>query len=258
MKTILDKMKLNHPVVLVHGMGARSKYGPFDYFHGLPKLLRDAGNEVFTPNLTAWHTVEHRAEQLKRQIEVRFPDQKVNLIGHSLGGLDARYMTSRLECVERVASVTTIGTPNRGTLIADLALGLVPNATFKVADRFLKLLDSSSGAFQQICAKYHSNIFSTEVPDAPGVGYFSATSAIPNPIMKHSLPLFWLSTQLLSRYEGDNDGFVSVQSALWGQHICTYQGDHYAQIGQFLGRSRGLDYMQFYTDIFSRLKKEGF
>ena len=62
---------------------------------------------------------------------------------------------------------------------------------------------------------------------------------------------------MLTRYEGDNDGFVSVHSASWGEHICTYVGDHYGQIGQFLGRSRGLDYLRFYEEILRRLKREG-
>jgi triacylglycerol esterase/lipase EstA (alpha/beta hydrolase family) len=61
----------------------------------------------------------------------------------------------------------------------------------------------------------------------------------------------------MTKIEGDNDGFVSVESAKWGEHICTYSGDHYAQIGQFLGRSRGMDYMKFYDEIFTRLKNDG-
>ena len=47
------------------------------------------------------------------------------------------------------------------------------------------------------------------------------------------------------------------ESAKWGEHICTYVGDHYAQIGQILGRSRGLDFMAFYHEIFGHLKKQG-
>jgi hypothetical protein len=95
------------------------------------------------------------------------------------------------------------------------------------------------------------------MPNVRGVGYFSATSAIPKSIMKYSLPMFWIPHKVLKRYEGDNDGFVSVQSATWGEHICTFRGDHYGQIGHFLGRSRGLDYLKFYGEILTRLKREG-
>ncbi len=256
-----DPIQLQYPIVLVHGLGARSAYGPFEYFYGLPKLLREARNTLFIANLTAWHTIEHRGKQLKSQIENSIPDGKFNLVGHSMGGLDARYLTSQLGFGDRVASVTTIGTPNRGTVVGDLAMGLLPNTAFSTADRLLKILDSSSGAssgaLKQITRTFCNGEFSSAAADVPGVAYFSATSAISRPAMKNSLPIFWLPHKILHSYEGDNDGFVSVESATWGNHICTYAGDHYSQIGQFLGRSRGMDYIKFYTEIFSRLKNEG-
>jgi triacylglycerol lipase len=250
-------LQLKYPIVLVHGLGARSTYGPFEYFFGLPKLLRDAKNEVFIANMTAWHTIEHRAKQLKAQIEAGIPDGKVNLIGHSMGGLDARYLASQLGFADRIASITTIGTPNRGTSVGDIATGLLPQPAFHAVDRLLKFLDSSSGALKQITREYCTQQFAELTPQVPSIAYYSATTAIVSPIMKNALPLFWLPHRILSKIEGDNDGFVSVESAKWGEHICTYSGDHYAQIGQFLGRSRGMDYLKFYHDIMSRLKSDG-
>jgi triacylglycerol lipase len=254
---VIDPIRLKHPIVLVHGLGARSSYGPFEYFYGLSKILRDSGNPFLIANLTAWHSIEFRAQQLKEQIEEHFPEGKVNLIGHSMGGLDSRYVTSALGMGERVASVTTIGTPNRGSIMGDLTTGALPNAAFLAANRLLRMFEYSSEGFQQITTKYSSEVLSQKMPNVPGVAYFSATSAIPSPIMKYSLPLFWIPNRIISRIEGDNDGFVSVHSASWGEHICTYRGDHYGQIGQFLGRSRGLDYLKFYDEILTRLKSEG-
>src|SRR4051812_43807637 len=109
-----EALQLKHPIVLVHGLGAKSTYGPIEYFFGLPKLLKDSKNKLLIANLTAWHTIEFRSKQLKEQIEQTFPDQKVNLVGHSMGGLDARYLASKLGFADRIASITTIGTPNRG------------------------------------------------------------------------------------------------------------------------------------------------
>jgi triacylglycerol lipase len=253
----VDPLKLKHPVVLVHGLGARSAYGPFEYFYGLPKLLRDAGNTVFSAKLTPWHTIEWRARELKEQLDQAFPQTQVNLIGHSMGGLDSRYATSALGLGERVASVTTIGTPNRGSVMGDIATGLLPNVAFVAVNHLLKSLEYSSEGFRQITQKHVSEVLAPKMPNVPGVAYFSATSAIPDPFMKYSLPVFWIPNRILRKYEGDNDGFVSVQSASWGEHICTYRGDHYGQIGQFLGRSRGLDYLSFYNEIFGRLHREG-
>jgi triacylglycerol lipase len=255
----LDPIRLQHPIVLIHGLGARSTYGPFEYFWGLPARLRAAGNRVYVANLTAWQTIENRSEQLKKQILENFPEGKVNLIGHSMGGLDARYVTSALGlgAAQRVASVTTVGTPNRGSVVGDIATGMLPDSGFVAVDRLLKLLDSSAMGMRQVTSRYCIETLNPAAPDIPGVQYFSASSAITDPIVRSALPLFWVPYVVLKGYEGDNDGFVSVHSAQWGNYICTYPGDHYGQIGQFLGRSRGLDYVKFWDEIFGALHKAG-
>ncbi len=252
-----DSIQLKYPIVLIHGLGARSNFGSIEYFYGFPRLLREAQNQVFIPKLTPFHTIEFRAAQLKEQIEQAIPEGKVNLIGHSMGGLDARYLASKLGFGERVASLTTIGTPHRGTSVSDLAVDALPPGAFLAIDRFLKLIDSSSEALRQITRTYCNGPLALDAPNLPSVAYYSATSAISNPVLTKALPVFWVSHGILKKIEGDNDGFVSVESAKWGEHICTYSGDHYAQIGQILGKARGMDYIRFYTEILSRLKRDG-
>lgn len=252
-----NPLQLKYPVILIHGLGAKSTFGPIDYFYGLPKLLREAKNRIFIPKLTPFHRIEHRAQQLKEQIESEIPEGKLNLIGHSMGGLDARYLVSQLGFKDRIASVTTIGTPNRGTSIGDIATGMLPGSAFTQVDKVLNFMESNTGAFKQITRSFCQNEFLKQAPLESDIAYFSATSAISNPVYKSALPIFWLPHRLLNSIEGDNDGFVSVESAKWGDHICTYFGDHYAQIGQIVGYSRGMDYMKFYTEIFSYLKKQG-
>jgi triacylglycerol lipase len=245
---VTDPLQLRNPIVLIHGLGARSHYGPVDYFYGLPPLLRAAGNQLLVANLKPWGNIDFRSKQLRAQIHKAFPDaEKVNLVGHSMGGLDARFLASQKDFSDRVASVTTIGTPNRGSVAADLVLKLVES------DGFLKV----RGGFGQISARYCTEIFNREFPDAENVAYFSATSSIPEPIADFCLPFFRIPYRIIKRYQGDNDGFVAVESAVWGEHICTYLGDHYAQIGQLLGKSRGMDYMAFYEEIITHLKKRG-
>ena len=253
-----DPLQLKNPIVLVHGLGGNGTYGHVEYFYGFPKLLRDAGNEVFVPTLTPFHTMEFRARELKEQIQARIPEGKVNLITHSFGGLDARYLAANFGFTERVASVTAIGAPNRGTMIADIALGLVPDSTFQAMDLLLAPIKNSTRAYQQLTSKFCTEVLPLVAPLMREVAYFSATSVIRSPMLRTALPLFWVPTKIIQRYEGDNDGFVSVHSAKLGEMICTFEGDHYAQIGQFLGRSRGLDYIKFYSEIVTRLKREGF
>ncbi|MFZ9595095.1 MAG: esterase/lipase family protein [Bdellovibrionia bacterium] len=251
-------LQLKHPIVLVHGLGAQSRFGPIEYFFGLPKLLREHQNRVLTPHLSAWHTLEVRAQQLKTQIQTSLGDQKVNLVGHSMGGLDIRYLSSCLGFAEQVASITTIGTPHQGTSLGDLAFGLLQESQLQSMDRFFKAMNFNQEAFRPVTQAYCQGPLRELAPKIPGIAYFSATTAIRKPVVLHSLPLFWISHGWLEQREGPNDGFVSVESAQWGEHICTYSGDHYAQIGQLLGRTRGTPYLRFYQEIFLRLKKEGF
>ncbi|NGN69335.1 alpha/beta fold hydrolase [Streptomyces sp. A7024] len=61
------------------------------------------------------------AEQLGRHIEEvchRTGHREVDLVGHSLGGLIARYYVQRLGGADRVRTVVTLGTPHSGTRIA--------------------------------------------------------------------------------------------------------------------------------------------
>lgn len=240
--------KLRQPIVLIHGYGAIRNYGPFDYFYMLPKYLKSAGNRVLVADLAAWQGMELRSRQLKVQIESEFPGERVNLIGHSMGGLDARYLVSCLGFSGQTESVTTIGTPNHGTSLADLGVSLFPDGTFELLKQFQ--------GWRQMSGRHGKDVLDSLV-DASGVEYFSATTRIPTNFMKTSLPIFWIPYKVIQKIEGDNDGFVSVESAKWGAHICTWDGDHYAQIGQLLGRTRGLDYLAFWNEILSALKSAG-
>lgn len=59
---------------------------------------------------------------LKEQVEAakkEFGVDKVNIIGHSMGGLDARHMITNMGGAEWVSSLFTIGTPHRGSFHCD-------------------------------------------------------------------------------------------------------------------------------------------
>src|SRR5450631_2499948 len=93
--------KLRAPIVLVHGlMGfGRLRMGSWvlaDYFHGIPEVLEKAGNRVLVPSLSLTDGIAERARQLKEFLDREAPHEPVHLIGHSMGGLDSRYLISRL------------------------------------------------------------------------------------------------------------------------------------------------------------------
>src|SRR5215813_10480840 len=120
--------KTRYPIVLAHGLsGFRQLFGVVDYFFGIPSDLQSGGAQVFVTQVSAVGSAEERGEQLLQQIEFIAASTgagKVNLIGHSQGGLDARYVMAVRP--DLIASLTTVATPHLG---ADLADFLVDNVT---------------------------------------------------------------------------------------------------------------------------------
>jgi triacylglycerol lipase len=109
-----------YPIVLCHGMaGFDSLFGVLDYFYGVESALTSSGARVYITHVPQFSTSEARGEALLAQIEniVAISGKgKVNLIGHSHGGLDVRYVAAVRP--DLVASVTTVGTPHKGAELA--------------------------------------------------------------------------------------------------------------------------------------------
>src|SRR5262249_55243094 len=112
-----------YPIVFCHGMLGYSLMRmqlPEDLncFSPLAKFLRERGFRVLFPQVTPAGGVAERAGELRDQIRA-WTHEPVNLVAHSMGGLDARYLISRLGMAEQVRSLTMVATPNRGTYMAD-------------------------------------------------------------------------------------------------------------------------------------------
>src|SRR5262245_44374515 len=116
--------RTRYPIVLAHGLAGFDKlFGAVEYFFGIPEALRDGGATVYVTQVSAYNTSEERGEQLLAQIEdiiAASGSPKVNIIGHSQGGLDARYVAAVRP--DLVASVTTVGTPNTTVPLVDAIL----------------------------------------------------------------------------------------------------------------------------------------
>lgn len=113
-----------YPIVLAHGLAGFTKVGPVDYFYGIPQDLTAQGSQVYVTLASSLNSSANvRGEQLLTQVRniVAITGKgKVNLIGHSQGGLDSRYVIGVAPTL--VASVTTVGTPHKGSKVADIAL----------------------------------------------------------------------------------------------------------------------------------------
>ena len=111
-----------YPMVLCHGIGGSKPLLP--YFHSIAEDLEEAGCKAFRWRVERYSSIETRAKSLKKKVDWYLSNNpevmKLNLIAHSMGGLDCRYYISSLGGHKYVSSLTTIGTPHRGTSWADL------------------------------------------------------------------------------------------------------------------------------------------
>lgn len=113
-------MSTQYPIILVHGMMLKD-YRFFKAFGSIERFLRSNGYVVCTSDADGVGSIENNARQLKCQIKRilrRTGAKKVNLIAHSKGGLDSRYMIEKLGMGDCVASITFLCTPHYGSAIA--------------------------------------------------------------------------------------------------------------------------------------------
>ena len=251
--------RLHAPIVLVHGLlgFGQVRMGGVtlsDYFPGISQKLRAAGNRVLVPNLSPTAGVAERAAQLKQFIDRESPFEPVHLLAHSMGGLDSRFMVSRLGMADRVLTLTTLGTPHRGTTFADWGVSRLSHLVKPV----LNLLGLPTQAFRDLTTAMCRR-FNEEVPDVPQVQYFSVAGRHDGSLLT---PEWLLSYNIVLENEGDNDGVVSVASARWGQSMEVWEGDHLSLVNWLnpFGRNRGWDRdpTPRYAPLFRRLADEGF
>jgi triacylglycerol lipase len=120
-----------YPVVLAHGFFGFEDFagaGFLTYYYKVKENLAAKGELVLTPAVDPFNDSDYRGDQLIEHIEAflaQTGSAKVNLIGHSQGGLDARAVAHKRP--DLVASVVTIATPHHGTPVADIALKLLAN-----------------------------------------------------------------------------------------------------------------------------------
>lgn len=255
--------RTRYPIVLAHGLtGFRQLFGVVDYFNGIPSDLSSGGAQVFVTQVSAVAGAEQRGEQLLQQIEFIAASTgagKVNLIGHSEGGLDARYVMGVRP--DLIASLTTVATPHLGADLADfLAENLTPggfNQTVLAlfADSLGAIIDlltgqpmqqdaigaltslSSAGAapFNQ---KFPAGLAATRCGTTPasfnGIQLFSwaGSSQLTNILDISDAPLGLTSLV----YSEANDGLVGRCSAHFGKVLRdNFSMNHLDEVNQLFG-----------------------
>jgi triacylglycerol lipase len=250
------------PVVLHHGILGYDtlRLGPIrvKYFTGIDRAIAGRGYPVIVTRVHPTASIQIRAGQLKRMIFDRLKllgaaEDRVIIIAHSMGGLDARYMISKLGMADRVAALLTISTPHRGSPYADWC---VKNLGQRLSGfRLMKLLNLDVQGLNDLTTR-SCRAFNEEILDMPSVKYFSVSACLP----RRRMPAFsLLSHRIVYQAEGDNDGLVSLKSAAWGEHLATWNASHWGAINRRFVKTRASaarsDIAPEYLKILDRVDK---
>jgi triacylglycerol lipase len=251
--------KLRAPIVLIHGLFGFDRIRVAgltvaNYFPGIVEGLEAAGNRVLVPALSPTGGVADRARQLKEYLQRETPREPVHLLAHSMGGLDSRYMVSCLGMGERVLTLTTLGTPHRGTAFADWGVSRLE----RLLKPIFNFLGVPTQAFYDLTTA-RCKTFNDKVPNVSGVRYFSVAGKHDGTFLN---PEWLLPYRIVLEKEGPNDGVVSVASANYGERMDIWDGDHLSLVNWLnpLARHRSFwrDPAARYGPLLRRLADEGY
>jgi triacylglycerol lipase len=255
--------KTKYPIVLAHGMaGFDELFGVYEYWYGIPDALEDKGATVFVTSVSQFNMTEVRGEQLIDQIETITAitgKPKVNLVGHSHGGLDVRYVGAVRP--DLVASVTSVGSPHKGADLADFLADNVEGGSFSEAvlsffadslGTILGLLSGSNDPQDAIAAlaslsSAGAATFNASYPQGVPASACGEGAAVVNGIRYYS----WSGTGVLTNaldvsdaamgltslfYDEATDGLVGRCSSHLGDVIRdNYFHNHLDEVNQILG-----------------------
>jgi triacylglycerol lipase len=212
---------------MAHGLCGFSRIGlgPLTlttYFRRIPEAFRAAGNRVLVTRVHPTAGVEFRARRLGDRILHAFPEEPVHIIGHSMGGLDARRLLAEPFWRKRVLSLTTIGTPHLGTYLADFAKLRVGRVY-----RLLEAMRIDPRGFLDITRR-SARRFHREHGVPADLPCFSIPGDPPASEVTWPLQRFH---EVLLELEGSNDGLVPVASArAFGTPYPSWPADHFRQM----------------------------
>jgi triacylglycerol lipase len=288
-------MRQAYPIVLAHGMSGFKNIGPLNYYYGVADALQKDGHDVHVSTVDPFNSSEVRGAQLQTFVEgvlAQTGAAKVNLICHSQGGFDCRYVANQIP--DKVASMTSISTPHRGDPIADIAENDLPGPVQEAIDAFLNILGTAINQGQTtqnaslaiaLCSTKGAAEFTKKFPDQPQVAYYSIAGrsnsvtgddvcgtpteapfvARWNSYVDPVNTFLAATGSILSNYVSPpptNDGVVPVGSAKWGTFLGCIPADHLDEVGQIAGQDPGsgnsFDHILFYRQLADWLVAKGY
>jgi triacylglycerol lipase len=263
-----------YPIVLAHGfLGTETYelggYEILDYWFGIVEAMQEEGADVHVTSVSPVNSSYQRGASLVAQIEdilAQTGADQVHLVGHSQGGLDARYVAGMRP--DLVRSVTTVATPHQGADLAgfisdniddqgNLTSALL-NLLGPVIEDLGRLITGTTDPLDWKAAL--SNLadvaqFNADFPDGlpagcsdgpsevNGVRFYSWTGDIVGPlgarIGTNALDPTDLLMNTASLFYGlfeDNDGLVTVCSSQFGEVVGDdYLMNHLDEVNQIAG-----------------------
>ena len=256
---------LKYPVILVHGVLAHDRKSINSFWGRIPDVLKNYGINVFFGNTDAWGSIESNAKMLKATIDRVLSEtnsKKANIIAHSKGGLDSRFLIREYDYGEKIASLNTVSTPHHGSELADLLFQqkFVHSKTAKNALKvFGKLYgDTNPDLYSLNCQLTTEKMkqFNENIKMDQRVFYQSVYTTMRNPF---DYPVFFYSYLYIKSVSGANDGVISEASANWSGNVTKIEGISHAEIVDFKKRKiSGIDIPDIYLNITKDLGKRGF
>ena len=225
------------PIVLAHGIARfdillellrtkvelpETEFGDrFQYFKLIKTHLESHGFQVFHPNEDFAGRVDLRAEQLRARVNEALAStgaEKINIIAHSMGGLDARHMIVDKGMADKVKTLVTIGTPHLGTILAD---HVIDNGGFFLVAGLRQVvnLDGFNDLRISACDEFNRRAEHQEATN--GVEYRTFASAEDRDMVFFPLQSAWT---FIRDHAGRNDGLVPVTSQAWARELIANDG----------------------------------
>ena len=235
-------------------------------FGKVEKTLLDAGFNASTAPIDAFGAIETNAEQLKTfvlEVLKRTGAEKVNLIGHSKGGLDAKHMITDLGMMDKVASLTTLCTPHKGSAIATqiwrMPMWIKRTLAFFI-NGFYRIIGDKKPDSLKVCEQL--KIPDEEVEHVSFADKVYCQSYSIRMKRKRDCMILAIPFSIYNKEDpGSHDGLVSVESSRFGNYRgdCLEDSISHTQMVDFLAkrktRKRILD---FYVKLCSELSEIGY
>jgi triacylglycerol lipase len=270
--------KTKYPIMMAHmaGLGGGTGVvelampvpfkGPFG-FGGIGGAIEACGAQVYYAKVSSLQTNEVKATEFKRQfLEAKAASgaRKFNIIGHQQGGIYTRTAITNMGLWPYTASLTTVNTPHRGSLMLELlsviaSIGEQIPAIGEIAGK-IKVFPGDQTYAKDVYKEMsmsHMVAFNLKTPNVPFVYYQSWTSAYREYNLKETIAnVFDLLKEMIAGSEmasepldiakqsyklmpdiatiqhllvGNNDGLVHEDSAKWGKYLGLVQGPAYSK-----------------------------